>query len=137
MLEILTRITQGKGTMQDLEDLEELAEAVKANSLCGLGQTSANPIVSTMSKFRDEYLAHIQDKKCPAHVCKNLMEYVIDKEKCTGCSMCERNCPVSTIHATDYVSPGHKQPAREIDTTKCIKCGMCQSVCRFGAVEKR
>ncbi len=137
MLEILTKITQGKGTMQDLEDLEELAEAVKANSLCGLGQTAANPIISTMGKFKDEYLAHIQDKKCPAHVCKNLMEYHIDKEKCTGCSMCERNCPVSTIHATDYVSPGHKQPAREIDPTKCIKCGMCQSVCRFGAVEKR
>ena len=137
MLEILTRITEGKGTMQDLEDLEELAVAVKANSLCGLGQTAANPIVSTMSKFKDEYIAHIVDKKCPAHVCKNLMEYVIDKEKCIGCGMCARNCPASTINRTDYVAPGHKLASMEIDPSKCVKCGMCQSVCKFGAVSKK
>ena len=137
MLEILTKITEGKGTMQDLEDLQELAEAVKANSLCGLGQTAANPIVSTMGKFRDEYIAHIVDKKCPAHVCKNLMEYVIDQEKCIGCGMCARNCPVNTINRTEYTAPGHKLASMAIDPSKCIKCGMCQSVCKFGAVSKK
>ncbi len=137
MLEILTRITEGKGTMQDLDDLQELAEAVKSNSLCGLGQTAANPIISTMKKFKDEYLAHIVDKKCPAHVCKNLMEYVIDKDKCIGCGMCARNCPASTINRTDYIAPNHKLASMEIDPSKCVKCGMCQSVCRFGAVSKK
>ena len=136
MLEILTKITDGKGTMQDLEDLEELAQAVKANSLCGLGQTAANPIVSTMSKFKDEYIAHIVDKKCPAHVCKNLMEYVIDKEKCIGCGVCAKNCPTSAITRTDYIAPKHKLASMAIDASKCVKCGMCQSVCKFGAVAK-
>ena len=136
MLEILTKITNGKGTMQDLEDLDELTQAVKANSLCGLGQTAANPIISTMKKFKDEYLAHVVDKKCPAHVCKNLMEYVIDKDKCIGCGLCAKNCPVNTIARTDYVAPGHKLASMAIDSSKCVKCGMCQSVCKFGAVSK-
>ena len=136
MLEILTKITNGKGTMQDLADLEELTQAVKANSLCGLGQTAANPIISTMKKFKDEYLAHVVDKKCPAHVCKNLMEYVIDKDKCIGCGLCAKNCPVNTIARTDYVAPGHKLASMAIDSSKCVKCGMCQSVCKFGAVSK-
>jgi len=136
MLEILTKITDGKGTMQDLSDLEELAEIVKSNSLCGLGQTAANPVISTMKKFREEYIAHIVDKKCPAHVCKNMIQYVVDKEKCIGCGMCERNCPALTIKRTNYISPGHKFPAMEIDSSKCIKCGMCQSSCKFGAIYK-
>ena len=136
MLEILTRITDGKGTMQDLEDLEELAQAVKANSLCGLGQTSANPIVSTMAKFRNEYIAHIVDKKCPAHVCKNLMQYVIDKEKCIGCGVCAKNCPANAITRTDYIAPGHKLASMSIDPNKCVKCGMCLSVCRPKAISK-
>ena len=137
MLEILTRITEGKGTMQDLDDLEELSRTVKANSLCALGQTAANPINSTLSHFRDEYIAHIVDKKCPAHVCKNLMEYYIDPDKCIGCGMCHRGCPVDCIHKTDYVAPGHKMTSWKIDSSACAKCGSCISVCRFGAIEKR
>ena len=137
MLEILTRITEGQGTMEDLEALEELSTTVKTNSLCALGQTAANPINSTLSHFRDEYLAHIVDKKCPAHVCKNLMEYHIDPDKCIGCGMCHRGCPVDCIHKTDYVAPGHKMTSWEIDSSKCVKCGSCISVCRFNAIEKR
>ena len=137
MLEILTRITEGKGTMQDLDDLEELSRTVKTNSLCALGQTAANPINSTLSHFRDEYIAHIVDKKCPAHVCKNLMEYYIDPDKCIGCGMCHRGCPVDCIHKTDYIAPGHKMTSWQIDSSACAKCGSCISVCRFGAIEKR
>ncbi|MBQ4251735.1 MAG: 4Fe-4S binding protein, partial [Erysipelotrichaceae bacterium] len=137
MLEILTRITEGRGTMQDLDELDELAAIVKSNSLCALGQTSANPILSTLSHFRDEYLAHIIDKKCPAHVCKKLMQYVIDKEKCIGCGMCQRGCPANAINPTDYVAEGHKLPSREIDPLKCIKCGACIATCKFGAISKQ
>jgi NADH:ubiquinone oxidoreductase subunit F (NADH-binding)/(2Fe-2S) ferredoxin len=137
MLEILTRITEGRGTMEDLDALEELSRTVKANSLCALGQTAANPINSTLSHFRDEYIAHIVDKKCPAHVCKNLMEYYIDPDKCIGCGMCHRGCPVDCIHKTDYIAPGHKMTSWKIDPTQCVKCGSCISVCRFGAIEKR
>ena len=137
MLEILTRITEGQGTMEDLDALEELSATVKTNSLCALGQTAANPINSTLSHFRDEYIAHIVDKKCPAHVCKNLMEYHIDPDKCIGCGMCHRGCPVDCIHKTDYIAPGHKMTSWEIDSSKCVKCGSCISVCRFNAIEKR
>ena len=131
MLEILTKITDGKGTMEDLAELEELAEYVKSNSLCGLGQTAANPIVSTMKQFRDEYIAHIVDKKCPAKICKNLMRYEIDPDKCKKCSLCARQCPVNAISGVVGKEP------YVVDQDKCIKCGMCLSSCKFGAISKK
>lgn len=130
MLEILTKITEGKGTMDDLAALEELASNVKSNSLCGLGQTAPNPILSTLAHFKDEYLAHIEKKECPAHVCKSLMRYAIDPDKCKKCSLCARKCPVGAI--TGVVG---KEPF-VIDTNKCIKCGMCIASCKFGAISK-
>ena len=136
MLEILTRITEGKGTMKDLDELEELSQTVKNNSLCALGQTSANPITSTLTHFKDEYIAHIVDKKCPAHVCKNLMQYVIDPDKCIGCGMCAKNCPASCITRTDYIAPKHRLASMAIDASKCVKCGSCMSSCKFKAISK-
>ena len=127
-LEILDRITSGKGTMKDFNELEQLGETVRNNSLCALGQTSANPIQSTIRHFRDEYLAHINEKKCPAHVCKDMIQYHIDPEKCKMCSLCARNCPVEAISGEVRKTPF------EIDTDKCIKCGMCMSACKFDAV---
>ena len=137
MLEILTRICEGKGTMQDLEELEELSDTVKTNSLCALGQTSANPINSTVAHFRDEYIAHIVDKKCPAHVCKKLMSYVIDPEKCIGCGMCAKGCPANCITRTDYIAPKHKLASMKIDASVCVKCGACIATCKFGAISKK
>ena len=137
MLELLTKITDGKATMDDLDALEDLAHNVKSNSLCGLGQTAPNPVLSTLSRFRDEYVAHIVEKKCPAHVCKHLMKYEVIKDKCFGCGLCERQCPVGAISRTDYVAPGKKLPARIVDQEKCIKCGMCIASCKFKAIEKK
>ncbi|MBE6643085.1 MAG: NADH-quinone oxidoreductase subunit NuoF [Ruminococcaceae bacterium] len=131
LLEILTKITDGKATLKDIDELEELSQTIKTGSLCALGQTAANPVLSTLHAFRDEYIAHVVDKKCPAKVCKNLMQYVIDPEKCKKCSLCARQCPVNAI--TGVVG---KEPY-VIDQAKCIKCGMCVSSCKFKAIEKK
>ncbi|MBO7356021.1 MAG: NADH-quinone oxidoreductase subunit NuoF [Lachnospiraceae bacterium] len=136
ILEILTRITEGKGTMEDLDVLQELSTTIQKNSLCALGQTAANPVNSTLKHFRDEYVAHIVDKKCPAHVCKSLMQYRIDPEKCIGCGMCARNCPAGCIERTDYIPEGHKLASFKIDPEKCVKCGLCMSNCKFKAIDK-
>ena len=137
MLEILTRITDGKASMSDLDELETLAESIRANSLCGLGQTAPNPVLSTLKHFRDEYVAHIVDKKCPAHICKNLMQYVVESDKCFGCGACAKACPVNAFVKTDYVAPGKRLPAYAIDQEKCIKCGMCIASCKFRAIDKK
>ena len=136
MLEVLTKITDGNGTLEDLDTLEELANYIKSNSLCGLGQTAPNPVLSTLKNFRDEYIAHVVEHRCPAGVCKNLLQYKIDKDKCKGCSACSRVCPVGAISKTDYTAPGAKLPAFSIDTSKCIKCGSCIEKCKFGAISK-
>ena len=137
MLEILTKITEGKGTLEDLDKLEEISNLIKAGSLCALGQTASNPVMSTMKHFRDEYIAHVVDKKCPAKVCKNLMSYGIDKDKCIGCGMCAKACPADAISKTDYIAPGKKKPALTIDPMKCVKCGACIATCKFGAISKQ
>ena len=131
MLELLTKIVDGKATMDDLDALEQLAANVRSNSLCALGQTAPNPILSTLAHFKDEYIAHIVEKRCPAHVCKHLMVYSIDPDKCRKCSLCSKKCPVDAIHGVVGKEP------YVIDTTKCIKCGMCIASCKFGAVEKK
>ena len=129
LYEILTKITEGKATMEDLDKLEKLCYYIKDNALCGLGQTAPNPVLSTLRYFKDEYLAHVQDKKCPAGVCKELLAYKILPDKCKGCSLCSKKCPVGAISG-EIRSPFH------IDPNKCIKCGVCMSNCKFGAIVK-
>ncbi|MBN1327495.1 MAG: 4Fe-4S binding protein, partial [Candidatus Cloacimonetes bacterium] len=129
MLEILTRITEGKGEMEDLETLEELAVNINKGSLCGLGQTAPNPVLTTIRYFRDEYIAHIRDKKCEAGVCNALLKFEIDPDKCVGCTACARKCPVNCI-------TGEVKKVHVIDQDKCIKCGTCYTVCKFNAITK-
>ncbi len=127
MLEILERITEGNGAEGDIEKLEELAHEINANSLCGLGQTAPNPVLTTVKYFRDEYEAHIHEKKCPAKSCKGLLTYTVDPEKCTGCTVCAKNCPVDAIS-------GERKEVHEIDQEICIKCGICYTKCNFDAI---
>ena len=136
MLEILTKITEGHGTLEDLDKLEELAALIKSSSLCALGQTAANPVVSTMKHFRDEYVAHVVDKKCPAKVCKNLMSYTILQDKCVGCSRCVKSCPADAIYRTDYIAPTNKFASYQIDPERCLKCGSCMATCKLNAIVK-
>ena len=129
MLEILEKITKGQATMEDLDKLEELCYHLQSNSLCALGQTAPNPVLSTLRYFRDEYIAHIVDKKCPAGVCKDLLQYKIDPDKCKGCTLCARTCPADAII-------GKVKEVQMINPEKCLKCGACMEKCRFGAIYK-
>ncbi|MEN2995539.1 MAG: NADH-ubiquinone oxidoreductase-F iron-sulfur binding region domain-containing protein, partial [Acetomicrobium sp.] len=129
MLLMLEKICKGEGTLEDLSKLEELAYMVKETSLCGLGQTAPNPVITTIRYFRDEYLAHIEEKRCPAKVCPALIKYVVDPDKCRKCGLCARNCPVKCIS-------GDRQTPYFIDQEKCIKCGTCMQVCPFGVIAK-
>ena len=130
LLEILNKITSGNGTMEDLDRMEELCYYIKENSLCGLGQTAPNPVLSTLKYYRDEYEAHVKEHRCPAGACKALTNFTIDPDKCKGCTLCARNCPVGAI-------TGAVKEAHVIDTNKCIKCGVCMEKCKFGAVVKK
>jgi len=127
MLEILTRITEGNGRPEDIPMLEELSEKIKKGSLCGLGQTAPNPVLTTLKYFRHEYEAHINDKKCPSHRCKKLLTYSIIADKCTGCTVCAKNCPVHCIS-------GERKQVHVIDQAACIRCGECLRRCNFAAV---
>ncbi len=129
LYDLLTKITNGEGTMEDLDTIEELCEHLKNSALCALGQTAPNPVISTLRHFREEYIAHIVDKRCPAGVCKSLLHYTIDPVKCKGCTLCTRNCPAGAIS-------GAVRAPHVIDQQKCVKCGVCMDNCRFGAITK-
>lgn len=129
LLEMLTKVTEGTATMDDLDKMEELCYYIKNNSLCGLGQTAPNPVLSTLRYFKDEYIAHVKDKVCPAGVCKKLIRYSIIADKCKGCTLCARNCPVNAIS-------GKVREPHVIDVTKCVKCGVCMNNCKFGAIKR-
>jgi len=129
MLEILTKICEGRGELGDLDLLEELSKNITKSSLCGLGQTAPNPVLTTLRYFRDEYLAHIVDKRCPAGVCTNLIKYEIIPDKCVGCTICAKKCPVTAID-------GKVKEIHHIDQDKCIKCGICLESCKFAAIIK-
>ena len=137
LLELLDKIIAGNGELEDLDRMEELCNYIKSASLCGLGQTAPNPVLSTLRYFREEYVAHIVDKKCPAGVCKNLIQYYIDQDTCIGCGICAKKCPAEAIVRTDYVAPGHKLASMKIDTSKCVKCGACVATCKFKAISKK
>ena len=130
LLDILKKITEGKGEPEDLDKITELAEHMKSSSLCALGQSAPNPILSTMKHFGDEYIKHVYAKKCPAGVCKSLLNYYINPDKCRGCTLCKRNCPANAIS-------GAVKSAHSIDLAKCIKCGQCIEHCKFNAIEKK
>jgi NADH-quinone oxidoreductase subunit F len=128
LLEILTEITKGNGTEEDLTLMEELCATMADASLCGLGQSAVNPVLSTLKYFREEYEAHVREKKCPALVCRPLLKYTVDPETCTGCLACLRECQVGAI-------TGEVEEPQEIDQELCVKCGMCHAVCKFDAVK--
>ena len=136
LLEILDKIIAGNGEMSDLDKLEELSTYIKSASLCGLGQTAPNPVLSTLRYFRDEYVAHIVDKKCPAGVCKKLLQFKILEDTCIGCGMCAKQCPADAITRTNYIAPGHKLASFAIDPAKCVKCGACIAKCKPQAIIK-
>ncbi|MGN8966972.1 NADH-ubiquinone oxidoreductase-F iron-sulfur binding region domain-containing protein [Intestinimonas sp. HCP28S3_D6] len=129
LYDLLCKITEGNGTLEDIATIEELCEHIKQSALCGLGQTAPNPVLSTLHHFRDEYIAHVVEKRCPAGVCKNLLHFVIDPGKCKGCTLCAKNCPANAIM-------GAVKAPHVIDPNKCIKCGACMDNCRFGAISK-
>ncbi|MCH5158537.1 MAG: NADH-quinone oxidoreductase subunit NuoF [Clostridiales bacterium] len=135
LLEMLDKFTKGEATMEDIDKMEELCNYIKENSLCGLGQTAPNPVLSTLHYFRDEYIAHVNGT-CPAGVCKALLSYKIDKDKCIGCGKCARGCPVAAIEKTDYTAPNHKLASYAIEPKKCIKCGACEAQCPVKAISK-